>query len=112
MTIPDPLTGEGFLKIPDTQISELGPFEAAAKTVTKSGMHNPLKNPERYGLYGNIATDVARRMAEPDVHHFFWRLIQRLVYVHAHAVLHDAEVHTASTRHHVCCAIRVLTVEM
>ena len=42
-------------------------------------MHNPFKNPERYTMIGDVSTQVARRMAEPEVERFFWRLIQRLV---------------------------------
>ena len=46
--IIDPMTGEVFCKVPDTQPSELGPFEEAAKRAVKSGMHNPIKDPQLY----------------------------------------------------------------
>ena len=45
--IPCPMTGEDFIKIPDTQPEDSQPFIDALKAVPKSGMHNPLKNPER-----------------------------------------------------------------
>lgn len=48
--LPDPLTGEGFIKVPDTGPSEIDPFVDSLKKVPKHGLHNPLKNPERWGL--------------------------------------------------------------
>ena len=44
--IIDPMTGDVFCKVPDTKPSELGPFEEAAKRALKSGMHNPIKDPQ------------------------------------------------------------------
>lgn len=49
LTIPDPLNGEPFTYIPDTQGAELQPFISSLKAVPKSGLHNPLKKPERWG---------------------------------------------------------------
>lgn len=49
-TIPDPLNGEPFISFPDTQLSEIDPFVASLRAVPKSGLHNPLKNPERCAL--------------------------------------------------------------
>lgn len=46
-TIPDPLNGEGFIRVPMTGSSEIGPFVESLKAVPKSGLHNPIKNPER-----------------------------------------------------------------
>jgi 1-pyrroline-5-carboxylate dehydrogenase len=47
LTIPDPLNGESFLRVPDTQGAELRPFVESLLAVPKSGLHNPYKNPER-----------------------------------------------------------------
>jgi 1-pyrroline-5-carboxylate dehydrogenase len=41
--LPDPLTGEPFLKIPDTQEGELQQFVESLAQVPKSGLHNPFK---------------------------------------------------------------------
>lgn len=46
-SIPDPLNGEPFIKLPDTQLDEIEPFVQSLRAVPKSGLHNPLKNPER-----------------------------------------------------------------
>jgi 1-pyrroline-5-carboxylate dehydrogenase len=47
----DPMNGEAILKIPDTQ--NHAPFIAGLKSCPKSGMHNPLKNPQRYVALGD-----------------------------------------------------------
>lgn len=78
LTIPDPLNGEPYTKIPDTQgQSELQPFINSLKSVPKSGLHNPLKNPERYVLYGEVCAKVGEEMRRPDVLDYFARLVQR-----------------------------------
>lgn len=44
--------------IPDTSIDEIGPFVESLRKCPKSGLHNPLKNPERYVEYGEISRKV------------------------------------------------------
>lgn len=46
-TIPDPLNGEPFVELPDTQPNEIQPFVDSLKAIPKSGQHNPVKHPER-----------------------------------------------------------------
>jgi len=63
--IPDPLNGEAFIKVPDTKtLAELTEFKESAETCTKSGLHNPLKNPERYLLYGSVCAKAAALLIE------------------------------------------------
>ena len=50
--IPDPMSGEAFLQIPDTQ--DLTPFIAGLESCPKSGLHNPLKNNDRYVHLGRV----------------------------------------------------------
>ncbi|GAQ87509.1 delta-1-pyrroline-5-carboxylate dehydrogenase 1 protein [Klebsormidium nitens] len=76
--IPDPLTGEPFLTIPNTQRDECAPFIASLKSVPKSGLHNPFKHPDRYVAYGAISARVAAMLREDATAHFFARLIQRV----------------------------------
>ncbi len=61
ISIPHPLDvgSPPIFTIPDTQISELGPFFESLRKVKKSGLHNPLKNPERYVQYGEISRKVS-----------------------------------------------------
>lgn len=46
--------------ISDTQPDELAPFLASLRKIPKSGVHNPLKNPERYLQFGEISRKVRR----------------------------------------------------
>jgi 1-pyrroline-5-carboxylate dehydrogenase len=61
LTIPHPLdeTAPPIFTIPNTQSSELGPFFESLRKVSKSGLHNPLKSPERYVQYGEISRKVS-----------------------------------------------------
>jgi 1-pyrroline-5-carboxylate dehydrogenase len=60
MTIIHPMDKDAhpIFTIPDTQSSELGPFVDSLRKVSKSGVHNPLKNPHRYVEYGEISRKV------------------------------------------------------
>lgn len=77
-TFLDPLTGSEFLRVPSTQISEIGPFVSNLRSCPKSGLHNPLKNPQRYLQYGTLSAKAAATLGHPEVHKFFMRLIQRV----------------------------------
>jgi len=48
----DPLTGKPMIKIPDTKGDEIDPFVESLLSVPKTGLHNPLKNKERYLMLG------------------------------------------------------------
>ena len=41
-------------KVSDTSISEISPFIKSIQSVSKSGLHNPFKNPERYQMLGDV----------------------------------------------------------
>lgn len=62
----------------DTSSDELRPFIHSLKSCPKSGLHNPLKNPERYLRLGNICAQAASKMKDPEVMLFFTKLIQRV----------------------------------
>lgn len=47
--------------IPDTTVDEVQPFVESLQKVTKSGLHNPLKHPERYLMYGEISRKVRHK---------------------------------------------------
>jgi hypothetical protein len=66
MTIPHPMDKamHPIFTIPDTQVSELGPFLESMQKVPKSGVHNPLKNPDRYVQYGEISRKVCFTWAQ------------------------------------------------
>lgn len=80
--VVDPMNGDGFIEVPDTSIDELHPFVDAAASCPKYGLHNPLHNPDRYVLYGNVASKAAAVMAEPEVEMYFAQMIQRVAPKH------------------------------
>ena len=75
--IPDPLNGEHFLKVPDTK--DFSAFIQSLNACPKSGMHNPLKNVERYLMLGEVCAKASEIMRDKQVEEFFWRLIQRVM---------------------------------
>ena len=75
--IPDPLSGNSFLRVPDT--ADLGPFIAGLGACPKTGLHNPLKNTERYVHLGRVCAGAAALLATPDVEGYFAGLIQRVM---------------------------------
>lgn len=75
--VVDPMSGEPFIEMPDTQVGETQPFLESLRKVPKSGLHNPLKSPERYNLYADVCFAVAAELRKPEVEDFFVRCIQR-----------------------------------
>ena len=75
--IIDPLNGEPFLRVPDTQ--DIQPFIENLRNTPKSGLHNPLKNPARYRVFGRICARAAALLAEPEIEHFMTSLLQRVM---------------------------------
>lgn len=73
----DPLNGKPFILMPETPVDEIGPFLERIRSIPKSGLHNPLKNKERYLLYGKVSMACAVEMGKPEVADHFARTIQR-----------------------------------
>lgn len=65
--------------IPDTQADELEPFVKSLRNCPKSGMHNPLKNPDRYLKFGEISRRAGDLLMQPQVAGFFQKCIQSCV---------------------------------
>ena len=76
--LPDPLTGKNFIHVSDVQANEISSFVQSLNKCSKSGLHNPLKNPQRYLKYGDISAQAAAKMRDPEVMKFFAKLIQRV----------------------------------
>ncbi|NNL54555.1 MAG: aldehyde dehydrogenase family protein [Woeseia sp.] len=75
--IVDPLNGERFLTVPDTQ--SIAPFIDSVRRCPKSGLHNPLSNPDRYVMLGSVCARAAALLAQPDVESYFTKLLQRVM---------------------------------
>ena len=48
ITLPDPLNGDPFINVADAQKGDVDRFVSSLNSCTKSGLHNPMKNPQRY----------------------------------------------------------------
>jgi len=75
----DPLNGEVICLVPDTQLSEIDPFIERMRNCPRSGLHNPLKNTERYNQIGEVMVKAAHELGKPEVIEFYAKLIQRLI---------------------------------
>ncbi|KAG8086202.1 hypothetical protein GUJ93_ZPchr0010g10647 [Zizania palustris] len=76
--IVDPLNGEKIIKVAEVQEAEIKPFVKSLSNCPKHGLHNPLRAPERYLMYGDISTKAAHMLGQPVVSDFFAKLIQRV----------------------------------
>ncbi|CAM9996331.1 unnamed protein product, partial [Hapterophycus canaliculatus] len=65
-------------QVPAATAGEAEEFVTSLSMCPKSGLHNPLKNPERYLTYGSATAKAAAVMAVPEVEDFFTRLIMRV----------------------------------
>lgn len=77
-TIVDPLNGDPFINVAEVQEGEIKPFVESLSKCPKHGLHNPLKAPERYLMFGEISAKAGHMLAQPEVENFFARLIQRV----------------------------------
>ena len=75
--IVDPMNGEIFLKIPNTRDHEA--YISGLRSCPKSGVHNPLKNPDRYVHLGGVCSRAAALLADPDIEAYFTKLTQRVM---------------------------------
>ena len=73
----DPLNGGPFVSVPDT--TDIAPFIEGLRSCSKSGLHNPLKNSDRYVHLGRVCAKSAALMATPEVESFFVKLTQRVM---------------------------------
>jgi hypothetical protein len=55
-----------IFKICDTQFDEIQPLIDSLRKVSKSGLHNPIKDPHRYVQYGEISRLVSARIYSYD----------------------------------------------
>ncbi|CAK74069.1 unnamed protein product (macronuclear) [Paramecium tetraurelia] len=79
LEILDPLNGDKFILVPNNLTEEeINEYRDAAIQCPKSGLHNPLKNPDRYNLYGEIFHRVSFLLGLPQVEDYFVHLIQRV----------------------------------
>ncbi len=63
--------GDVIIRTPATSEEELAPFIESINSCPKTGLHNPLKNPERYVMLGEVSHKVLQlcfpQQHTPDV---------------------------------------------
>lgn len=81
MVIPHPMDRDAYpiFHLADTSVEELSPFIQSMESVSKSGLHNPLRNVERYLLYGDISRKAGHALMQPDIQEFFTQAIMKCV---------------------------------
>lgn len=81
MTIPNPMDKKKppIFTIPDTQGKELQPYIDSMSKIPKSGVHNPLKNVNRYLEYGEITRQAGAALLDPEISEFFAQSIMKCV---------------------------------
>jgi len=82
MDIIHPLdeTAPPLFTLPDSSIAEdLPPFVQSLQRVPKSGVHNPLKHPERYLMLGEVSRQAGNLLASDTVAEYFTNLIMTCV---------------------------------
>lgn len=75
---PCPLTGKKFLEVPLTKPEEMQPFMEFINSTPRSGLHNPLKNVDRYIKYGEICRKIAECLNNTEIMEHFVKLIQKV----------------------------------
>eukprot|EP00831_Metopus_contortus_P002779 TRINITY_DN1102_c0_g1_i5.p1 TRINITY_DN1102_c0_g1~~TRINITY_DN1102_c0_g1_i5.p1 ORF type:complete len:570 (+),score=81.22 TRINITY_DN1102_c0_g1_i5:2-1711(+) len=75
----DPMNGEKFIEMPNTNDEELKDFAESLRKIPKTGLHNPLKNVGRYVMYGEICRKAAELLNQEDIINHWVKLIQRIV---------------------------------
>ena len=75
----DPMTGKDMISVPDTQLSEIGPFVDSLKKVPRYGLHNPLRNVERYLMLGKVCIKASEVLHDPEVFEHMIALTMRSV---------------------------------
>ena len=81
ISIPNPLhkSAPPIFTISDLTVADLYPFSTSLKAVSKSGLHNPLKNVHRYLMYGEISRKAGNFLSQPDIAEFFATSIMKCV---------------------------------
>ena len=73
----DPLNGEKIINYP--VIDDINLYKKSMQKCSYSGMHNPIKNTERYLMYGQVTAKAAQALDDKDVNEFFVKCIQRVM---------------------------------
>jgi 1-pyrroline-5-carboxylate dehydrogenase len=65
------------LKVPLTTVDELKPYITSLTSCPKTGLHNPIRNVDRYIMLGRVSAKAAQALRDPVINDFFTRIIMR-----------------------------------
>lgn len=71
------MNGQPFLRVASTDAAETAPFIASLAACPKTGLHNPLRAPERYRMLADVSLRAAHALRDERVFDFFSLLVQR-----------------------------------
>ena len=74
----DPLKGTKLIEAPLTEKHEMVDIINSMNACPKSGLHNPLKNVDRYLLYGQVCRRIVEALYNEEIFNHFVKLIQRV----------------------------------
>ena len=74
----DPMNGATMAHVHEAAEKDLSGFVNCLNKCPKAGLHNPLKLPERYLMYGDVSLRVAESLKDPQIESFFTKLIMRV----------------------------------
>ena len=77
MELVDPLNGGTMIKLPDTDKEESQAFIKSMAMCPKTGLHNPIRNKERYLMLAEVNRRVVEALGDPEVFNFFVRCLQK-----------------------------------
>eukprot|EP00520_Triparma_pacifica_P003741 CAMPEP_0118657130 /NCGR_PEP_ID=MMETSP0785-20121206/13849_1 /TAXON_ID=91992 /ORGANISM="Bolidomonas pacifica, Strain CCMP 1866" /LENGTH=490 /DNA_ID=CAMNT_0006550017 /DNA_START=147 /DNA_END=1619 /DNA_ORIENTATION=- len=78
MSIPNPMDASTSTPIviqPDTDVNELQPFIESMEECPKTGLHNPIKNVNRYLMLGDVSRKAGEYLKSPEGEEYFARAI-------------------------------------
>ena len=67
LELQDPLSGGTMMKVPNPTETEVDDYITRMKDCPRSGLHNPIKNPERYTMLGDVMAKGAKELRKPEV---------------------------------------------
>lgn len=60
-------------------MDEIDPFIESLQSCPLSGLHNPIKNKERYLMLGDVCRKATEVLHDPEVFEYFVKIVQRCV---------------------------------
>lgn len=68
-----------MIQNPDTSLEEAKVFVDSLGNCSKTGLHNPFKNKERYIMLGEVNRKLVESFSDKEVFEFFVKSMQRVM---------------------------------